>query len=486
MLLTIETTAPEQNGDGANGSDPAAAPIPATDLGFVLYKHPENVRTVDTTAGPGHVFWTEAGPERAEVALLVDVDSIGLVRRDSGAPLAAYVNDRGYVASSFLSVAIGRLFRSAINGTCESRPELVDVAWPFVVRLPAVPIGPDRGIVHRLFGPLGYEVAVAVPDLDPTLPTWGPAAVASVELRATLTARDLLRHLYVLLPVLDDDKHYWIDRTEVEKLLRHGDGWLAGHPEHELIARRSLRHSRALTREVLDRLMMDDGFETAGPNDEVDDAAEASIERPLSLNDQRLTAVTNAVLAEQPDSVVDLGCGEGRLLARLADEPSIDRLVGVDVSVTSLERAKRRLRLDRRPERQRPTVELRQSALTYRDRELIGFDVACLVEVVEHLDPPRLDALEPILFANLRPRTVIVTTPNREYNAVFDLPAGRLRHRDHRFEWTRAEFEAWCDRMAHTNGYRYEIMPIGPIDDRLGPPTQMARFTRSRTGRVDG
>ena len=266
--------------------------------------------------------------------------------------------------------------------------------------------------MHRLFGPLGYEVGVTVPELDPHVPEWGPAQVASVELTGRVTARDLLRHLYVLLPVLDDEKHYWIDRAEVEKLLRHGEGWLATHPDHELIARRYLRHSRGLTRMVLERLLTDDGFGSPdGPDDAADDEAEASIERPLSLNQQRLEAVTEAVLAERPSAVVDLGCGEGRLAALLAEQPSIDRLVGVDVSVASLERAARRLRLDRRPERQRPAVELRQSALTYRDRELTGFDVACLVEVIEHLDPPRLDALEPILFGHLRPRAVVITTP---------------------------------------------------------------------------
>ncbi|MGI9596409.1 MAG: 3' terminal RNA ribose 2'-O-methyltransferase Hen1 [Acidimicrobiales bacterium] len=485
MLLTISTTA-------APLGDELVA---ATDLGHVLHKHPDNLRSVSTTGGQAMVFWPEAGADRATVATMVDVDPIGLVRRGGAQPLAAYVNDRPYVASSFLSVAIGRLFRSAMNGDCPSRPELVDCRWPVVVRLPAVPIGGDRRIVDRLFGPLGYRTEIEVPLLDPRYPEWGSAEVAAVTLEAEVTMRDLLRHLYVLLPVLDNDKHYWIDEAEVEKLLRHGDGWLGDHPEHELITRRYLGNYRSLTRLALAGLAghpdpSDPSRPNHGPVDgSLDedrqaverqaDADEATIEKPLSLNDQRLTAVVEAITATEPSSVVDLGCGEGNLLRELADDGRLNRLVGVDVATSALQRAERRLKLDRRPERQKPAIELRHSSLTYRDPALADFDVACLVEVVEHLDPPRLEAVEPILFRHANPKTVIVTTPNREYNALFNIPAGTLRHRDHRFEWTRAEFEAWCGRVGETYHYRYALQPIGPVDPDHGAPTQMAVLTRN-------
>ncbi len=475
----------------------------------MLHKHPDNVRKVSTTAGPARVFWPEAGPDRATVATYVDVDPIGLVRRGGAQPLAAYVNDRPYVASSFLSVAIGRLFRSAMNGDCPSRPELVDHRWLVTVNLPAVPIGGDRQVVGRLFEPLGYETTVDVPPLDSHFPEWGSASVANVTLRAEVTMRDLLRHLYVLLPVLDNDKHYWIDETEVEKLLRHGDGWLASHAEHAFITRRYLGNYHSLTQLAFDGLTekdqqpnADQATENENPSEDLPaeapgeasrevaeeaaaasrraDAVEARIERPLSLNDQRLEAVIEAILAAKPHSVVDLGCGEGNLLARLAQESSIDQLIGADVSLQALKRTSRRLHLDRRPERQKPAIELLHSSLTYRDARLVGVDVACLVEVIEHLDAPRLDAVEPILFSDCRPRSVVVTTPNRDYNQLFNLAPGSLRHRDHRFEWTRAEFAEWCDRISETYHYDYQLQTIGPIDPERGAPTQMAVFSQQK------
>lgn len=495
MLFAISTS-----NESTRDSVPAA-----TDLGFVLHKHPDNIRTVSTAIGPARVFWPEASPELATVATFVDVDPVGLVRRGGSQPLAAYVNDRPYVASSFLSVAIGRLFRSAMNGDCPARPELVEHRWPVTVSLPATPIGGDRQVVDRLFKPLGYQVTIEVPPLDEHVPEWGPARVAAVTLEAEVTMRDLLRHLFVLLPVLDNDKHYWIDENEVEKLLRHGEGWLAKHPEHALITRRYLGNFEGLAKLALDGLAGSDEptdvqptptpeqvspEEATAARDGVADAAEARIERPLSLNEQRLGTVVDAVLAANPNTVVDLGCGEGNLMQRLADEPSIGHLIGADVSLRALNRTEKRLRLEQRPERQKPKVELRHSSLTYRDTRLAGLDVACLIEVIEHLDPPRLDAVEPILFAECRPKTVIVTTPNRDYNELFAMAEGALRHRDHRFEWTRAEFTNWCDAIGENYGYSYTVQPIGPVDPNLGAPTQMAVFTLSaadnRTGDADG
>ena len=120
-----------------------------------------------------------------------------------------------------------------------------------------------------------------------------------------------------------------------------------------------------------------------------------------------------------------------------------------------------------------------QTALTYRDRRLVGFDAAALVEVIEHLDPPRLDAAEQNVFGSARPGTVVVTTPNAEYNVRWEsLPSGELRHRDHRFEWTRAEFGSWAQKVAGSYGYSVRFEPVGPKDPAVGAPTQMAVFTR--------
>lgn len=178
--------------------------------------------------------------------------------------------------------------------------------------------------------------------------------------------------------------------------------------------------------------------------------------------------------------VVDLGCGEGALVSMLLADRSFAEVLGVDVSARALEIAAGRLGLDRMLERQRDRVRLIQSSLTYRDSRFAGFDAAVLMEVIEHVDPPRLVALERVVFGHAGPATVVVTTPNAEHNVRYpDLPAGTMRHRDHRFEWTRTQFRAWAGAVAAGHGYSVRYLPIGSDDPQVGPPTQMAVFTRA-------
>jgi 3' terminal RNA ribose 2'-O-methyltransferase Hen1 len=282
----------------------------------------------------------------------------------------------------------------------------------------------------------------------------------------------------VLLPVLDDAKHYWVSPDEVDKLVRAGGGWLAGHPEKSLITRRYLRHQESLTSVALARLAAVDDRVSVEDADAaprvVEDAA-----HPMPLAELRRAAVLAAVRAAGPRTVGDLGCGEGALTADLLADRSVERVVAVDVSARTLETAARRLRLDRMTETQRSRLELFQSSLTYRDERLRGLDIAVLMEVIEHLDLPRLGALERCVFSDARPGTVLITTPNVEYNVrLATLPTGMARHPDHRFEWTRAEFRDWAERVAATYGYRVRFLPVGVDDPVVGPPTQMAVFSR--------
>jgi 3' terminal RNA ribose 2'-O-methyltransferase Hen1 len=465
MLLTITTTH-----------------TPATDLGYLLAKHPDRCQSFDLGFGQAHVFYPEASEERCTAALLLDVDPVGLVRGRRGpageaGALQQYVNDRPYVASSFLSVAIARVFGTALGGRSKERPALTETPLPLVAKLAAVPCRGGEPVLRQLFEPLGYSLSVGHHVLDETFPEWGESRYFSLELTGELRLRDLLAHLYVLIPVLDDDKHYWIGDDEVDKLLKHGAGWLAAHPARALIARRYLRHRARLMREALARLVEE---EEPDPDstEEAHAAEETAVEARISLGSQRVAAMLAAVKATGARRVLDLGCGEGRLLQALAEDNAFEAIAGMDVSFRALERA--RTRLERRPARQRERVTLFQGALTYRDARLAGYDAAIVMEVIEHLDPPRLSAFARALFGHTRPGAVILTTPNVEYNPRFEsLPAGQLRHRDHRFEWTRAQFQSWASYTAAAHSYTIVFSAIGPEDPELGPPTQMAVFTRT-------
>jgi 3' terminal RNA ribose 2'-O-methyltransferase Hen1 len=436
--------------------------------------------------GVARVCYPEADPDRCTAALLVDVDPVSLVRsrsrgtRSDGFSLSQYVNDRPYAASSFLAVAINKVFATAMAGRSTDRPELAARTIPLSVRVPVLPCRGGEPVLRSLFEPLGFRVTAAAIPLDAEFPQWGDSRYLDVTLTVDARLKDVLEQLFVLLPVLDDDKHYWVGDDEIDKLLRRGGAWLGTHPQRELITRRYLRHDRHLTRDALARLIeADDSVEDPDAAQVSNDDEEAAIERSVRLNDLRTESVVAALRAADVARVADLGCGQGTLIRALLKEPWVERIVGVDVSCRSLEVAARRLRRDEMSPRQRARVDLWQGALTYRDRRLTDFDAVCLVEVVEHIDPPRLEAMEDAVFTAAQPRVAVVTTPNLDYNELFaELSAGHYRHRDHRFEWTRAEFAQWCSGVAGRNGYAVSVGGIGPEHEVLGCPTQMAVFTR--------
>jgi 3' terminal RNA ribose 2'-O-methyltransferase Hen1 len=450
---------------------------PATDLGFLLHKHPDRAQSFTVAAGLAHVFYPVATPEECTVALLVDIDPIELVRgnHDRAFSLAQYVNDRPYAAGSMLAVAIGTVFRTAMNGI-SAEQELADSAIPLRIHLPALPARGGIDLVIRLFEPLGWEVTAEPVPLDPQFPQWGDSPYVDLRLTGEIRLADALRHLYVLLPVLDNTKHYWVTEEEVTKLLRAGEGWLAEHPEREFISRRYLLHRASYVRFALARLAEADETEEG----ELDNALTEPVvagepDRPLPLAVQRREKVVAVLKEVGAHRVLDLGCGGGALLTDLVKDKEFTEILGVDVSARALEVAARKF--ERSPERVKARLTLRQSALTYVDRSLAGFDAAVLMEVIEHLDETRLPALERSVFGAARPRAVIVTTPNVEYNVRFEtLPEGRLRHTDHRFEWTRSQFRTWADGVAARNGYTVRYLPVGQEDPEVGPPTQLAVF----------
>jgi 3' terminal RNA ribose 2'-O-methyltransferase Hen1 len=457
---------------------------PATDLGYLLHKSPSRVHSFEQVFGKAHVFYPETSAERCTAALLLEIDAIGLVRNRRGPSgeahiLEQYVNDRPYAASSFLSVAIARTFGTAITGRSKERQELAEAPLPLEARIAVLPCRGGENLLRRLFEPLAYEVVAARHPLDTKFPEWGESPYFTVTLKAAVRLSDLLTHLYVLIPVLDDDKHYWVGDAEVEKLLRHGEGWLRDHPERELITNRYLKHQRRLAREALTRLIGEEEPE-AEELAETHTREEEAIEKPISLAEQRMGAVIAALRSAGAKRILDLGCGEGRLLRELLKDKTFAEIVGLDVSHRVLEIAAQRLHLDNLPTMQKERIRLLHGSLTYRDARLAGYDAATVVEVIEHQDAPRLAAFERVLFEFAHPQTVVVTTPNVEYNVKFEtLPTGKMRHKDHRFEWTRAEFQSWATSMATRFGYSVRFLPVGPDDALVGSPTQMSIFEKT-------
>ncbi|MFC4586936.1 3' terminal RNA ribose 2'-O-methyltransferase Hen1 [Sphaerisporangium corydalis] len=503
MLLTISTTT-----------------RPATDLGFLLHKHPDRVQRFDQSFGVARVLYPEAGAERCTAALLLEVDPIRLVRsRGASSPdfsLGQYVNDRPYAASSMMAVALADVFRTARAGVCQARPELAAGPIDLEITVPALPCRGGPELAHLLFEPLGWQVEARALPLDEGFPEWGDSRYVRLVLRGPVRLADALNHLYVMLPVLDDAKHYWMAPDEVDKLIRAGEGWLASHPERGRITRRYLGRRRGLTSTAFARLaeLGDDVEEDLAPPTEEESApaegthteeavpeetapegtvpaesvpgepapdegtpAEETVTVRTPLARLRRDAVVATLAEEGARTVIDLGCGSGQLVGELLTHPEFAKVTGVDVSSRALTMAARRLKLDRMPEARRARLDLFQGALTYTDDRFAGYDAAVLMEVVEHVDPPRLPALERVVFGTAGPRVVIVTTPNSEYNVRYEFLTG-MRHPDHRFEWTRAEFTAWAEGVCREYGYRVRYRPVGGDDPEVGPPTQMGVFSR--------
>lgn len=448
-----------------------------TDLGYLLYKNPYRPQVFELNYGKAYVFYPEVSDERTTAALLLDIDPIDLARGKQGSQgggLFDYVNDRPYVSSSLMSTAISKVFGTALTGRADKHQSLSDSLIDLSATISMLPCRGEQVMLNRIFEPLGYEVSYETFISDELFPGWGESKYVNVTIKGHVRLRDLLKHIYVLIPVFDRQKHYWVGEDEVEKLLRMGEDWLAGHPERAYITGRYLNRRRSLVNMAFERLAAADVDAGELPQEE----ASEKPEKRLNLNTQRLGSVVAALKNCGANSVIDIGCGEGNLLSLLIKERQFSRIAGVDVSHVALERSNDKLKLDRAGDSMRERITLFQGSLTYKDARFEEYDAACVIEVIEHLDIPRLVAFERVLFEFTRPRTVVLTTPNREFNVKYDnLYDDGLRHGDHRFEWTRAEFRKWASEVSEKHGYTVQFSEIGEADEALGAPTQMGVFT---------
>ena len=450
------------------------------ELGFLLHKNPERAQQFELNYGKAYVFYPEVSDERTTAALLLDIDPLDLAKGKVGSKeggLFDYVNDRPYASTSFMSTAIVRIFGTAMNGRCDKMQELADTPLNLTACIYSLKDNRDEQLAKEMFEPLGYTVETERTMLNDDFPEWGVSPYINLKINGKVKLSEMLNHIYVLIPVFDRQKHYFISEEEIQKLLDHGEGWLADHPYKEKLTRRYFAVKRNYARKALDILLDDDTSEEETADNE--NAAEEK-EEHIPLNDMRLDAVKKAVIDSGATSVIDLGCGECRLTSLLLKEQQIKRIAACDVSVHTLEKASKRLRVDRMQPYLKDKLTLMQASLTYRDKRFEGYDCACMIEVIEHIEPIRIPAVERSVFEFASPHTVIVTTPNREYNANYEnMQEDALRHHDHRFEWTRKEFEEWTGHICEKFGYSCEISGIGSVDEKLGTPTQMGVFTKN-------
>ena len=462
----------------------------AADLGYLLHKNPSRPQTAEFNFGKVHVFYPEVSANRCTAALLLDMDPLDLARGrpgSAGGGLFDYVNDRPYVSSSFMSTAISRVYGTAMSGRCEQKQDLADSTLDLCATLVMLPCRGDTVMLEKVFAPLGYSVEWESGLLDDNFPEWGDSCYVNLTIRGKIRLQDLLRHIYVLIPVFDHRKHYWINDEEVDKLLAHGSGWLENHPEKNFITRRYFARLGHYTKQALKRLNRLDNGEGGAENPVTEGEAETesvSVKIPR-LNDQRLSAVLSELRASGAKTVLDMGCGEGHLLQLLIKEKDFIAIAGTDVSAAILSRTADNLKLDRMAEERKKRVTLFQSSLCYRDKRFKNYDAAAIVEVIEHLDENRLPALEAVVFADAAPATVIITTPNYDYNVNYEgLTANHFRHSDHRFEWNRVQFRAWADSIAARHDYSVRYEDIGEQDKNQNTPTQMAVFRKNTENAV--
>jgi len=385
---------------------------PATDLGFLLHKHPDKVQEIDLAIGKAHIFYPEANQNRCTICLLLDINPIEVIKSKKNIRnflQENYVNDRTYTSNSFMSTAIVKAFGSAINGTCHTRPELPETKMPFEVKLHAINVE-NESQLKELFEPLGYEINYQKYDVDSQFVEWGKSKTITLSLKKTTTLQELLSQLYVFILVLDNERHYWIGNQEIDLLKRRGAGWLDSHPQKEWIIKRFLKYIPELTYSAKLNILKDE--ENIKENQKK--------EKELNLHQKRLLKAFQLLKNSHSESVLDVGCGEGKLLKLLLKDSQFKKISGTDVAFSELQRANEKLYLDTASPYIKEKISLFQSSVTYQDERFLGYDAIALVEVIEHINEERLEVFEKNIFGYARPKTVVLSTPNSEYNVLFE------------------------------------------------------------------
>ncbi|KQY91115.1 3' terminal RNA ribose 2'-O-methyltransferase Hen1 [Paenibacillus sp. Root52] len=476
----------------ASGEDAAV-------VSHLLAKNPNNIYDRTDKGVRVRMVYTRATSSETEVLIHAEPDPVDLVRGSpDGYDITQYINDREFVTSSLFCSYIRSALGTALNG----KPKEEYTKWvehPFDLQLSFGPVAsdlPDR-VVEELFSHLGYAVTLEREELSYSFDLKKRSSVRRIILRGQETVQNALRQLFLLIPVLDNYKHYFISEDEIDKIKRYGDGWLETHPHKELIVKRTLRFAELIRKyeSKEGRLSISDNKPLSAEDVENDRnelaersneaSTEASTDDVLTddLNELRYRAITE-VVARLPhrQRIVDMGAGEGKLSARLATIAGVESILAVEPSGQSRLRAMERFaKLEGRhgvfamPE---PII----GSLFYFDEQMQHQDVMILCEVIEHIEAYRLDGIMNTLLQEYQPEVLIVTTPNKEYNDVYAMEQESFRHHDHRFEWTRAELAERCVEWSAGTNYTYTIQGIGEQVEGYGQPTQMIIFGRREEG----
>ncbi|MCM3572375.1 3' terminal RNA ribose 2'-O-methyltransferase Hen1 [Mesobacillus subterraneus] len=431
-------------------------------ISHLLAKNPNNLYERNQKGHAVRLFFSSFTEREVEATVFVAPDSLELVKNQGNQyDITHYINDREFAVSSIFISLIRTALGTALNG----QPKEEYIKWvkhPFDLELSFGPVASglsDHQIVD-LFEPLGFNVSINRPQIEYNFNLKSKSSVRFITLKGRTPLQMALRQIFVLIPVLDNYKHYFIDEKEIEKLERYGEGWLDDHPQKSFILKKALRFKNVY------ELVEGQEKDTAAPE-----------MRKIRLNDMRYEKIVDTVNGfENKESIVDLGSGEGKLSTRLGFIPGVKEILAVEPSEEASIRAMERFAQAEGKDYFIKPTQL-WGSLFYYDERLKGKDVIILCEVIEHIDEERLSKVFQTILQDYRPKNLVVTTPNKEYNALYEMDT-EFRHGDHRFEWSREEFEAWCKARNEEGEYELIFDGIGELDEQFGFPTQMCIFKR--------
>lgn len=440
-------------------------------ISYLLSKNPSNLYDRDEKGSRVRLVYTAFTEEETELLIYVTPDPVELVRNSPNTfDITQYINDREFAVSSLFCSYIKSALATALNG----KPKDDFIKWvdyKFDLILGFGPVASDLpdAVIESIFTPIGYEVKIERGITDYSFKLKSRSSARYINLTGRQTLQNAIRHLFILIPVLDNYKHYYMDKSEVDKLERYGTGWLDDHPMRDLIIKRALKFKELIS-------------EVASPKKEDllqgDSEPVEESEIKVRLNEQRYQTIVDIVTKlPQKETVVDFGSGEGKLSVRLGFIPGVKEVLAVEPSQVSQLRAIRKIDKVRSSEGFVAPTQV-WGSLFYFDTRLCDKDVMILSEVIEHIDEYRLAPIIETVFAQYSPKTLIINTPNYEYNVVFEMK-DNLRHSDHRFEWTREQFSLWCKELGARYNYSVNIGGIGEEDTDHGFPTQIAIFSKT-------